>query len=351
MIQPDPLVIATLDRLLTAQCPAEVISAAEDGEWPATLWQSLEETGLSRAWVPEALGGSGASLADGFAIARLAGRYAVPAPLVETLLAGHLLSVAGLAPPAGPLTVAPVDGNAILHISAAGGFEGRVRRVPFIRSASHVVSTIETADGIGLALFDDSAWRVNESAGAVPGLDADATFSGKPVAIADGSEWHDTMLLMGAAVRAQQIAGALEFLLTQSTEYAKTRIQFGRPIAKFQAVQHNLAVLAGEVAAAGAAADSAMKAIVHHGVDTPSAFVAVASAKIRAGEAAGAGAAIAHQVHGAIGYTREYSLHQRTRRLWTWRDDFYSERVWATRLGKHICQQGADNLWPLLTSI
>ena len=126
MIQPDPLVIATLDRLLTAQCPAEVISAAEDGEWPATLWQSLEETGLSRAWVPEALGGSGASLADGFAIARLAGRYAVPAPLVETLLAGHLLSVAGLAPPAGPLTVAPVDGNANLHISAAGGFEGRV---------------------------------------------------------------------------------------------------------------------------------------------------------------------------------------------------------------------------------
>ena len=109
--------------------------------------------------------------------------------------------------------------------------------------------------------------------------------------------------------------------------------------------------MAGEAAAAGAAADGAMKAIVLHGLDDTRTFMAVASAKIRAGEAAGTGAAIAHQVHGAIGFTREYSLHQRTRRLWTWRDDFHPERVWADRLGRAVCAEGADRLWPSLTAL
>ncbi len=145
--------------------------------------------------------------------------------------------------------------------------------------------------------------------------------------------------------------GAMEVLYKTTVEYTKIRKQFGRPISKFQAVQHNLAVLAGEAAAAGAAADGAMKAIALHGLDDTRTFMAVASAKIRAGEAAGTGAAIAHQVHGAIGFTREYSLHQRTRRLWTWRDDFHPERVWADRLGRAVCAEGADRLWPSLTAL
>src|SRR6185312_14447000 len=103
---------------------------------------------------------------------------------------------------------------------------------------------------------------------------------------------------MAAAVRAQQMAGALERILDQSVQYSLDREQFGRPIAKFQAVQQNLAALAGEVAAASAAADGAAEAIAAHGVAGDIAVSQVAIAKIRAGDAAGAGAAIAHQVHG-----------------------------------------------------
>ena len=77
----------------------------------------------------------------------------------------------------------------------------------------------------------------------------------------------------------------------------------------------------------------------------------MATAKIRAGEAAGTGAAIAHQVHGAMGFTREYSLHQATRRLWSWRDDFGAESVWAISLGEMIAGRGADALWPTLTTL
>ena len=80
-------------------------------------------------------------------------------------------------------------------------------------------------------------------------------------------------------------------------------------------------------------------------------FLEVASAKIRVGEAVTEGAAIAHQVHGAMGFTREYSLHQSTRRLWAWRDDFGAESVWAMRLGEAAIAGGAGDLWPALTAL
>ena len=149
----------------------------------------------------------------------------------------------------------------------------------------------------------------------------------------------------GAAVRLQQMAGALETILEQSVQWALDRSQFGRPIAKFQAVQHNLATLAGEVAAAGAAADLAAEACA--GPELGAAEVAIA--KVRAGEAAGTGAAIAHQVHGAMGFTYEHTLHHATRRLWSWREEFGNETVWATRLGRMVAAQGADRLWPFIT--
>jgi acyl-CoA dehydrogenase len=147
-------------------------------------------------------------------------------------------------------------------------------------------------------------------------------------------------------VRLQQIAGALEKILEQSVQYALDRVQFGRPIAKFQAVQHNLATLAGEVAAASAAANAAAEACAQPQI----AMGQIAIAKVRGGEAAGTGAAIAHQVHGAMGFTYEHSLHHATRRLWSWREEFGNEAVWAARLGRMVAERGADELWPFITA-
>jgi alkylation response protein AidB-like acyl-CoA dehydrogenase len=145
------------------------------------------------------------------------------------------------------------------------------------------------------------------------------------------------------------MAGALEHILDQSVQWSLDRVQFGRPIAKFQAVQHNLATLAGEVAAAGAAADTAAEAIAEEGAASERALRDVAVAKVRVGEAAGNGAAIAHQVHGAMGFTYEHSLHHSTRRLWAWREEFGNETLWAERLGRMIAERGADALWPFIT--
>jgi len=145
------------------------------------------------------------------------------------------------------------------------------------------------------------------------------------------------------------MAGALEHILDQSVQWSLDRVQFGRAIAKFQAVQHNLAMLAGEVAAAGAAADAAAEAISEQGISGDSVASAVAAAKVRVGEAAGSGAAIAHQVHGAMGFTYEHSLHHATRRLWAWREEFGNEALWAERLGRMVAERGADALWPFIT--
>jgi acyl-CoA dehydrogenase len=173
-----------------------------------------------------------------------------------------------------------------------------------------------------------------------------------PVEIADApSGWHaDTAMLTGAAVRAAQMTGALETVLDLSVRYSGERIAFGRPIAKFQAVQHNLARLAGEVAAALAASGSAAETLHSTTGFDREVLLEIAAAKIRTGEAVAEGAAIAHQVHGAIGWTAEHILQRFTRRMWGWRDDFGAESHWAAMLGDMAAEAGADALWPMLAA-
>ena len=352
----DFLIVDTTDRLLSALCGPEVVTAAEDGIRPHALWEALEESALTRAWIPETLGGPGTSLADGFAVARLAGTHAVPAPLAETLLAGWLASNAGLETPEGSLTVVPVDGASSIRLQG-DALSGSSARVPFARVCGHLVVVFESGDSgstkKGVAIVDRAACAI-EPGTSLAGEPSDTVlFDGAtPIArsVPTTVNLAERLRRMGATVRSQQMAGALEGCLEQSLQYAADRHQFGRPIAKFQAVQHNLAVLAGEVAAATTSADAAASAIARHGIEDERTFLAVAAAKIRCGQAAGAGAAIAHQVHGAMGFTREYSLQHRTRRLWAWRDEFGPETVWAIELGRHVAQRGGDTLWATVTA-
>jgi acyl-CoA dehydrogenase len=209
------------------------------------------------------------------------------------------------------------------------------------RDGAPVVALV-TTDGLGIREGTGLAGEPQDTLtfdGATPIDSGAAPADLNPVALAR----------LGAAVRTQQMAGALEHILDQSVQWSLDRVQFGRPIAKFQAVQHNLATLAGEVAAAGAAADGAAESIALEGPASERALLDVAVAKVRVGEAASTGAAIAHQVHGAMGFTYEHSLHHSTRRLWAWREEFGNETLWAGRLGRLIAEHGADELWPFIT--
>ena len=333
-------------------CGPEVVNAAEDGEWPEALWEALEASALTRAWIPEALGGPGTSLADGFAIARIAGSCAAPVPLAETLLAGWLASDAGLELPEGPLAVAPADASSPVRL-AGGTLAGSAAHTSFARACGHLAVVFGSGDAQGVALVERAACVV-EPGMSLAGEPRDTVIFDGAIPVSRSSpgalDHGGRLRRMGATLRAEQMAGALEGSLEQSLRYAADRHQFGRPIAKFQAVQHSLAVLAGEVAAATTSADAAASAIARHGLEDDRTFLAVATAKIRCGQAAGAGAAIAHQVHGAMGFTREYSLQHRTRRLWAWRDEFDPETVWAIELGRHVAKRSGDALWATVTA-
>jgi alkylation response protein AidB-like acyl-CoA dehydrogenase len=342
----DNIIVDTATRIFRDLCEPATVNEAEAGVWPRALWAALEESGLPLAWVPEERGGAGAAMADGFAVLRAAGRFAVPVPLAETLMAGWLLARAGIDMPAGPMTLAPIHADGHIALGADGRLAGRARHVPFARNAGHIAVLADRGGKPVVALVAAADLAINHQQSLAGEPRDTVSFDGAVPQMAEPAALDaDAVQCLGAAVRLQQMAGALEKILEQSVQWALDRSQFGRPIAKFQAVQHNLATLAGEVAAASAAADLAADAC-----DGPAPCAAeVAIAKVRGGEAAGNGAAIAHQVHGAMGFTYEHTLHHATRRLWAWREEFGNEAVWATRLGHLVAAEGADRLWPFIT--
>ena len=132
----DNIIVDTATRIFRDLCEPATINEAEKGKWPKALWDALEESGLPLAWVPDDLGGAGAEMADGFAVLRVAGRFAAPVPLAETLLAGWLLAQAEIAAPAGPMTIAPVHDDGNIALGADGKLRGRARHVPFARNAA-----------------------------------------------------------------------------------------------------------------------------------------------------------------------------------------------------------------------
>jgi acyl-CoA dehydrogenase len=347
------IVTDTAARIFADLADPQTINHAKDGSWREPLWRALADAGLTLAWVPEEFGGAGAGLADGFEILQVAGRFAAPIPLAETLLAGWLLARAGATAPAGAMTVAPVRPKETITLEADGTLRGRARGVPFAREAHHL-AVIATGGGSStVALVAAKDCRI--SAGGTLAGDAcdDVTFDNvRPLATAPLPRGIDQaeLMLIGATVRSVEMAGGLESVLAHTVRYANERVAFERPIAKFQAVQHNLARLAGEVAAAVAAAGSAADAIAQATTFDDGVFLEAASAKIRCAEAAQEGAAIAHQVHGAIGFTQEHILHRFTLRLLSWRDDFGNESQWAVALGNRVAARGADDLWPLVAS-
>jgi acyl-CoA dehydrogenase len=347
------IVAETAARIFADLADPQAINHAQDGAWRAPLWRAVSDAGLTLAWVPEEHGGAGAGLADGFEILQVAGRFALSIPLGETLLAGWLLSRAGIAAPAGPMTVAPARPNDRIALAADGTLSGRARGVPFAQGAGHVAVLAAGGAGDLVALVEAGACRIATGRTLAGDPSDEVTFDGvRPVKVAPAPAGLDqtALMLMGAAVRSIACAGALEAVLSHTVRYANERVAFERPIAKFQAVQHNLARLAGEAAAAAAAAGSAADAIARAASFDEGIFLEAASAKIRCAEAAQEGAAIAHQVHGAIGISKEHILHRYTLRLLSWRDDFGNESYWAVELGKRVAARGADELWPLVAS-
>lgn len=308
------MLLEQVERLLADRADATTLRAAERDEWPAALWTELEALGLPLAMAPETLGGAGLGWADAVAVWQVLGRHGAPVPLAASMAAAALLGAAGIAPPAGLLALV-VPGEA----------------VPWGRRAAGLVT-----DG---ALHVPAKWDHGHDPFSREPADRPRPSIGGPA---------EAALLAGALVNAAQTAGALQAALAMAVDYANTRKQFGRLIGGFQAVQQQLAVCAAQVAITGVAVATAGRAADRRGL-TGAAFE-IASAKVVCGEAAGTGAAIAHQVFAAIGFTDDHPLHLFTRRMWAWRDGCGAERLWARRIGEAALARGGAALWPDLTA-
>ena len=335
------MLLETASRFFTERCDRAVVNSVEKGVWPADLWKEIEEMGLPLIAVPEDKGGVGGTLADMLALLRLSGKHAVPVPLAETALANLLIASAGGEPKPGPATVA------LGGLKLSGGrLSGKVDRVPFAAVAERFVVVVDrtvAVVGKANARVELKPTHAGEPSGTVTFDNAAVEFSGASVVSAERA------FELAAVMRSMQMAGAADRILATATEYSKQRVQFGKPISTFQAVQHMLAELASYVAATIASAEAAARDADEGGLADGGRF-SIAAAKSQCSDFAQRIAAIGHQSMGAMGFTHEHVLHHYTRRLWVWRRDFGSESFWGEKIGAAYAKAGPDKLWEGLSA-
>jgi acyl-CoA dehydrogenase len=321
---------------------------------PEDLWGVLQESGFDKALLPESKGGAGVSWADACGLLVLAGEHAVAAPLAEAMVGHWLVDHAGVVGATLPTIASSAHAGELRVGRARDGWrvDGTLPRVPWGGASTHVAFIVGSGTAAQLIVLARDAAGISITPG--------RNLAGEPrdTLVLEGVVPHAVvrapldareLLTVAAILRSALMAGAIERSLALAVEYANLRVQFGRPIGKFQAVQQSIALLATHAAAARAAAEAGSEAIDEWLAGEGEALtqsIAAASAKIRTGEAAGQACAIAHQVFGAIGFTEEHELHRFTKRLRSWRDGCGNEAFWSRALGERVLAANDDTtLW------
>ncbi|MFI7167206.1 acyl-CoA dehydrogenase family protein [Rhodococcus erythropolis] len=307
------------------------------------VWRALEGAGLTLLTAPEDAGGSGAGLREWAAVMRASGAACAALPLAETdLLASWLLVEAGAEIPSGPLTATVGSGQ-----RNGRSVSGRFARVPWGSCVEQVVALIDTGDEVIIGSGVPTDIELGHNVAYEP-RDTVTIELTDPIVV--NRSVVDEFRVRGALCRAVQISGALERALASAVEHAKSRVQFGRALGKFQAVQHLVAEAAGEVAVVCTAVDVAVDVAENSGFGSPETELAVAIARSCAGRAAEIVSRNAHQVHGAIGFTLEHDLRLSTMRALSWRDEFGSSKEWDIVVGRFARDRMTDEfgMWRLL---
>ncbi|MEJ6655715.1 MAG: acyl-CoA dehydrogenase family protein [Pseudomonas sp.] len=341
---------ATAEGIFSDSCTKALMDRAEQGEWPADVWSAIEELGLTSAIDSE--NNELLPLETIGIIVRAAGEYHLPLPLTETLLAQRALFRASCKIPSGPLSIAATNWDLLPNLKGNGAgwlLTGELHRVPWGRNVSAVVFIAQGDDGeLKLVTLEN---HVPHEQGASLAAEPRDSYVFASIEVPEqrvtsiSRDDAERMGLEGALFRSLQMVGAMSKILSQTVQYSLERVQFGRPIARFQAVQHQVAFMATQVAASTAAVEAAINALENN-----LSHFEVYAAKGRASESAGICCNVGHQVHGAIGFTHEHSLHLASRRLMVWRDEYGSETECYEWIGEAIQKVGGDGLWPFITT-
>ena len=345
----DPLVTETAHRLFSETCDHEAIQAAEARGQAPEIWEAFAETGFPWISIDEDAGGSGGSLLDALEVLRLVGYHAAPIPAAETgILGGWLLANSGQELPEGVITVVP-NGAATVTGSVSGEeviISGQALRVPWARVAQKIVVPLSIEDQTIIASVESDRCEVKQMTNMAGEPRDTVNFENVrvPLALAKPDVNLETFRFRGALSRAALMAGAIEKMSQLTVSYTNDRVQFGRPVAKFQAVQQHLVWGAQDAALARMVAETAAREATRG-----AARFEIAAAKLVANQAAARATKACHQAHGAMGMTQEYPLHHLSRRLWSWRKEYGGDAEWSKWLGQLAVSQGADQLYPLIT--
>lgn len=328
----DSLIAQSAAKIHAHYCNREVLHGADD----SVYWNAIVENGLHLAWASEEAGGFGADLPE------IAGAIwnmtPSPLPFVETLIANKLLESAGLE---------LCDNRASFAIASENN--------PIPQKPIYVPLGMAAEDVI---IFDDGHVSHYKAADGIANItnhlspDDDAIFdfsAAKPMQKAASSLDFYMIETIILALRTVQMAAAMDGALSLSIDYISSREQFGRPLSKFQAIQHQMAIAASEVAAAAMAASQSIAALETMTDDPQNAWMQAVISKVQLGHSAETITSAFHQVHGAMGYTMEYDLHHYTRRIWAWRDGRGNEHLWAQKLGAKLSEKNSDQLWQGVT--
>ena len=339
------MILDVVERMLKEHVDKDLVDVVEQGNWSPKVWNLFEENGIPIVAISEENGGAGGDLDDLLNIVRLTGKYAAPIPFAETTLANYVLERANLQVVDGPTTYMLSADQA--YTLADGKLTGTAVHVPWARHTQRFVTLANSADGTHLVEIELRKASITQGTNLASEPRDTVAFQYAPVAQVSAPLSFDELRMittLETAFRLALMTGAIDKINDLTIQYTNEREQFGRPIHRFQLVQQHIVHLAGETAIALAAFNNVTDSLVHN-----ASCDEVAYARLRLEEAIQTVATIAHQVHAAIGTTHEHSLHQYTRRLWSWRDEGTSTAYWADVVATQLLEQSGDSLWAYLT--
>ncbi len=324
----------TLTRFLDEAAPIATTRKwfGGDGGEAAALWRSLAELGAPGILVPEAYGGSALSLFDAAVAAQALGSRVAPVPFLgSAVLAPVALRAAasaaqqerwlpGIAAGTCRVGVAATELTARRADAGVTRSGGRLRGKALLAIDAIDADAFLVPAGESVDHADSLAWVPRESAGLrvtpLPTIDKTRGFAALDFENVEPAEWLGApgrageaiarMLDAGRVIVAADILGACDRALALSVEYAQHRVQFGRPIASFQAVKHLCAEMAAELEPARSLVWYAAHAF--DAVPEEAALMA-AHAKAHLSEIGRFIVRTATEVHGGIGFTDEQNLH------------------------------------------
>jgi alkylation response protein AidB-like acyl-CoA dehydrogenase len=308
-----------LDKLAS---PEQVRRAmASDAPWDDALWRAMVDQGWMGIELAEEHGGVGLGTVEAAVLLEEVGRHVAPAPFLQSLLALGAVAraVASGVEEAGGWIDRLVGGDAVgcvawsrdpaaVRADEAGRLSGRSDPAVYAPAADVAVVCVTGPDGPALHAVDlDAAGRPV----AEPAMDETRrlgwlTFDATPSVRLGGTDAVSALVDRGAGGYSAELLGGAARVLEMASQYAKDRVQFGKPIGSFQAVKHRCADMVVDV--------EGMRSVVYYaawsiGAGRGDASVAASTAKTWCSDAGRRVMASGLQVHGGIGFTWEHDLH------------------------------------------